>query len=295
MVNQQLKDYIDEQVRVGVSRDAIKSALLEAGWNAAEVGEAMGGGMSPVQHMDAVKPAMPAAVRPVQTQQPVMRNPQPVASQPMQPSQPRMMSTVSAKPMASMAAPSMGVTASDRPLARKSGHRMIDLVMGVSIFILGMAATWFAINNSNLDSALGLAESEHETVVNEAASLRTNNQALQAENVALAEERDDLASQLGVLVSTRTSGEEAVSIKGILGVAGDKAPYTLRASSGLVVTLKNSRTAGLEAMLKDSLGELVQIEGTHVVGSKDITVLTVNGFEPAAPVTASSTASSTAQ
>src|SRR3989344_4397849 len=41
MANQQLRDYISEQLHVGVPKDAIRSALLESGWKETDVTEAM--------------------------------------------------------------------------------------------------------------------------------------------------------------------------------------------------------------------------------------------------------------
>ncbi len=333
MVNQQLKDYIDEQVRVGVSRDAIKSALLEAGWNFSEVTEAMGMGAAPATQvqqpvaprMDAVKPqevkpqpmqqarpvmqqpaarpvSQPAANRGLASASPVqaspMRDAQPVRTQPSpaQPAaQPRVMPVTDVKPMAKISSPSANVTsvsAVERPM--RKGHRFVDLLMGFLILVLGFTAASFFVKNSNLSKALGFAQSDKETVVNESASLRTHNQTLQTENEALQQDRDDLASQLGILVSTRTSGEEPVSVKGLLGVTGDKALYTLRTSAGLLVTLKNSRDPAVEPALKQFLGTSISVTGTHQVGSKDIIVMMVNGAEVVAPAaSASSTASST--
>ena len=40
-VNQQLKDYIDQQVKVGVPNNVIKAALLEAGWREIDINDAM--------------------------------------------------------------------------------------------------------------------------------------------------------------------------------------------------------------------------------------------------------------
>lgn len=51
MVQDQLVDYIGSQLKLGVSRDAIKSALVSAGWVAADVDDTLkkvGGGSQPV-------------------------------------------------------------------------------------------------------------------------------------------------------------------------------------------------------------------------------------------------------
>lgn len=55
--NQQLKDYIAQQVKVGVSREIIKSALLEAGWQESDIREAMAAFGSASSNAGAMKPA----------------------------------------------------------------------------------------------------------------------------------------------------------------------------------------------------------------------------------------------
>ena len=57
MQNQQLVDYIKQQLQGGVAKDAVKKALLEAGWPEADVAESM----------QAAAPAAPATAVAPQT------------------------------------------------------------------------------------------------------------------------------------------------------------------------------------------------------------------------------------
>jgi hypothetical protein len=67
MGNPQLLDYVTTQLRMGVSPDAIRSALLEAGWPELDVRDALGGGNE--------SPAPVAEPMPPMQQQPVAAQP----------------------------------------------------------------------------------------------------------------------------------------------------------------------------------------------------------------------------
>ncbi|MBI4085676.1 MAG: hypothetical protein HY433_00285 [Candidatus Liptonbacteria bacterium] len=76
-VNQQLKDYIDQQVKVGVPNNVIKAALLETGWRETDINEAMAlfvpsAGAAPAKPAEMIKPVeiKPIEIKPIDSTQP---------------------------------------------------------------------------------------------------------------------------------------------------------------------------------------------------------------------------------
>ena len=85
MANQQLRDYISEQLHVGVPKDAIRSALLESGWKETDVTEAMNletGGAVPQTQPPAMAQPKPAVSQPASSVQPAMAVAKPAQSFP---------------------------------------------------------------------------------------------------------------------------------------------------------------------------------------------------------------------
>jgi hypothetical protein len=85
MANQQLSDYVKQQLAKGASKESIRSALLGVGWQESDVKEALGETVTPVVAAPvSVSPVQPAAARPAaspaQTAVPVAAAPASVAS-----------------------------------------------------------------------------------------------------------------------------------------------------------------------------------------------------------------------
>src|SRR5882724_4730935 len=61
MINQQLVDYIKQQLQAGVSKDVVRKALVDAGWPAADIDDSMKTGDSVASPAAAVSTTSPAA------------------------------------------------------------------------------------------------------------------------------------------------------------------------------------------------------------------------------------------
>lgn len=89
--NQQLKDYIIEQTKLGISKDTVKSALLEAGWKEDDINQAVTETDSGPQEIASLKPSSLVQpiqqVKPTQPVQQAQAQPQPQQAKPAEISQ----------------------------------------------------------------------------------------------------------------------------------------------------------------------------------------------------------------
>src|SRR3989344_3799245 len=168
MANQQLRDYISEQLHVGVPKDAIRSALLESGWKETDVTEAMNletGGAVPQTQPSAM--AQPKATV-SQSAQPAAALPQPQPVTSAQPtitvSKPTQSSAPSFAGASSFGGPSsFANTTADKPEGRPATADVVQPKMASSQKVVVSAGT---INGSSqpvslVTSAVGAKPAGH--------------------------------------------------------------------------------------------------------------------------------------
>jgi hypothetical protein len=181
-----------------------------------------------------------------------------------------------------------GMNTSAAMPVKHSRHRFVDIVMGLVILVLGGGITVLGIKNSTLAKQMGLLTDNQGANSSQVTMLTTENSGLKATNDALSKDNADLLSQLGIFVSSRLSGEEQLDISGTLMLGGNgtstaTTPYILKTSKGIMLTLKNSRAANVDSVLKPLMNQEVKLRVTHVVnGGKDLTILAINDT-PIAP------------
>ena len=330
MVQEQLVDYISSQMKLGVARDTIKSALISAGWLAADVEDTL-------KKIEGNKPAQPVA----QPAQPAARGaafPGLSQSSSSSPQTIKVSDLVSASaassPMASRtsAAP-VDLSKFDgkvkgntfeavKPAATSGGGKTIMMIVG-GLLILGLGGLsyYFYSQESGLASQVATLNNQSGGVNNQLAALQAqmnaSTTALAAEISSLTAANADLALNLSffaVPIGTSTSTAATplpVTISGSL--SGGK-QYAITTPRGAKILIANSADAKISAELKPLVGQTVKLEGTYVEGSDQITVNSVTNISapapaPAAPaagtstksmasttsMTASSTATSSAQ
>ena len=136
--------------------------------------------------------------------------------------------------------------------------------------------------NDSLRVANGAADAAKSQVVD----LNAKMDDLQKVNDALTKTNDDLMSANSELtddlsffvVPADSSASSGLSVVfgGVLA-GGGKNEYSVTATSGLKVFVKNSADANVDAALSPLVGQAVQISGTHALGSREITITAVNG------------------
>lgn len=290
MVQDQLVEYISSQLKLGVSREAVKAALVGAGWQAADVEDTLKkveGAARPVQPMQSAqpfKPAQPAAGASIKVSDLLSASGSAATFK---------MSSPAAKPLDlsknKPAASSMVAGASMMGGVKTRGGRggfIMAIVGGIVIVALGAAAYWY-INNGSLAGRVSTLNSESADVASRLASLNAQVQALNASNtaltaqaVSLAAENEDLKANLSfVVVPLKAStSSEVVSMRGAL-LGSSKTSFRLTTPYGVIVYVSNSKDAKVSAALTPLVSSTssVMLTGTHLSGSQYITVTSVNG------------------
>ena len=285
-MNQQLVDYIKQQLQLGVTKEAIKATLISSGWTEGDVTEAMNEISAPAAAAPKIAPAPAVATA---TASPATRDIyQPkVAASAVARTEPTFQSKISAA----------ASQISARGTAAPTGKRglILPIILGVIILALAGAGFYFYSQTGSLSDQMSSSESKNMTLTSQLNVANQDKTNLMQQVTTLSDDKKDLLMQISFFQNPGTSTpatETAVLVKGALA-GGDKLPYSITTSLQITVTIKNSKDQRVIDLLKPLLGTTVEIAGTHFIGSKDITVTAVNGNQLPA-VAATSTPSSTA-
>lgn len=295
MVNQQLIDYVKSQLQVGVGKDAIKNALLESGWAEVDVADALkqaSGGQpaasaSPAQSQP-VAHAATAAAKPASANGGAMMTSdifQPknepvfdpkVTTGPALKTQPAALPGKSAGPvMAGSAAASISYG------PKKFSGSIVPIALGVGFVVCAGAAIFFFMQKADLAAQLAPLE-----------AARMDADTLRQQVATLEQERDGLTTQVSQLQQSnvalsndlamfRVPDGTAAGTTGNVVVTGalrqEAGQYVLFTPNEITVVVKNGKDAKVAAALQALLGNTVTVSGTHVLGSREVTVTTVNG------------------
>lgn len=300
MVQDQLIEYVSSQLKLGVSREAVKSALVAAGWAAADVEDtlkkiegavkpaqpgtqptqpAAGGGSSSASIkvsdlLSASGAALPLAKSVSKTEPP---------AKPLDLSKNKPALTAARSPAAS--SPTMGMAGGTKSHGGRSGL-VRTVAGGIVILALGGLAGYLYIQNNNLTAKVASLGATSSDVAARLASLGAQVQALNASNTALAAqtaslaaENNELKANLSFSVVPAKAGPPAtVLVSGRLG-GGGKSSFTLATPYGVLVYVQNSKDAKVAAALAPLLASTssVALTGMHVPGSQYMSVTAVNG------------------
>lgn len=295
MANQQLVDYIKSQLQLGVAKEAVRSTLLQAGWGEGDMSEAL----------NAATPAAPAAVSaPAATTSPVSQNPPrevrpttPVSSplltrdifqskslpgqgepffQP-KPAEQVFQPKKEALSPAQKNGPVVAVTPTT-PRKQSSGKGTVFRIVGIVLVTASLGAVGFFYKQvADLQGKLNELSSGGAGASSQIATLTQERDKLVAEVAALKNENTQLVAELAIFAGQPTATSTApITAKGVLS-GGGKAQYALTTKSGVVAYVKNSKDMKVDAALKPFVGTEIEISGTHVTASRDVTVTAVNG------------------
>lgn len=310
MANAQLVDYIKQQLQLGVTKEVIKATLAQAGWPESEINEALSAsGPSPVQQSSpkisseqvtqAAETASSApGVTSVSSKPGISASSSSAFSQFTQKSSPftQQSSPFIAKDIfqpkteAVFQPESQPITSQ---VAKNSGDgsslKKYLIIAGCAVVILGLAgwSIYLFLQNGKLkqeisqNSALSPALEQANSQV---ASLTDEKNSLAAQLAEANLEKADLILHLSFFIPP--SGEATTTSLNIRGslAGGDKKPYTLTTSRGAVLNIKNSSNKEVASVLQNLLGNEVEISGTYVPGTREITVINVNGTPVETPV-----------
>jgi hypothetical protein len=320
MIQDTLVDYISSQMKSGVSRDAIKAALVGAGWAALDVEDTLKKVESPV--MSSVQPAKPMGVSSAAagsffsgggaSLKSSEKNPEPQTIKVSD----LVSASASASPSVSSGFPKespvvkstanparMGTMGTIKP--EKSGHGFVATwIFSIVIVILAGLSGYLFWQNNTLMGEIGSVNVQSQGVTGQVTSFQSQIQALDASNTALAGQvatltaiNQDLTTNLSLVTVLRTANSGTptstpITVSG--SISGGKPVYVLTTGLGVAVSVKNYADAGVRVALQPWVGSstVVQVAGTYIPGSSAITVTSVNGLPTTAPVAATSSVAS---
>jgi hypothetical protein len=305
MVQEQLTDYISSQMKLGVSRDAIKSALVSAGWVAGDVEDTLNKagavvGAATSQPVTASKPAA-AASPSASGSEPQMIRVSDLVSSPFSGSAATAKSTTMSTPAASATPAATAAkfggtikgnsfeaspTAAMSSMSTKKGGKgmLIMAIVGVILILgLGAVAWYFYSGNAALAAKVSSLNSQSTSVTSQLTALQSQLTAsstadamqiasLTAANTDLALNLSFYAVPLGTPTSTATP--LPVTISGSIS-GGGKAPYAVTTPRGAKIFIANSSDATIAPELKASIGQTAQLSGTYLQGSDEMTVSSI--------------------
>jgi len=327
MVQDQLVEYISTQLKLGVSRDAIKSALTGVGWVPLDVEDTLKkveSAAAPASVQPAVAPktvqpissaaspskfvsfSMPGTVAsPTKNPEPqtvrvsdLVSATAPASGTPLG-SSPKIISSGVMKDMskAPLSGASSALTVS--PVQKKRGIGLFGMLAIILIVLLGALAGYLFMQNNKLNAGLQVQSGQSQSVVQNSASqiqeLNASNAALTAEIASTTAANQNLMTNLSffVLPVGMSATSTPVSVSGVLAAGLGKNTYLITTSYGVKVYVKNSADQGVAAALEPLLGTTVQLAGTYIPGTPNVTVTSVNGASTVAPTTAASSTTST--
>ena len=272
MINQQLVDYVKQQVQAGISKDAVRKALGDAGWPSADIDDSLKAA-EPISEAVAASPVSQATINPavamggvdVMTKSPTT-------------------SSSSDKFFAKPAATSQISKDNEHSSTKKLMVTMI--AMGVVILLLAGALAYVYFNlNSQLTAALtgnpGGDPTQTASLQQQVTQLTADKNELTTQKEAFGADNQVLLSELGFFVppasATSTAPASAI-VKGTL-FGNASTTFALMTAHNVRVVVLNSKDAKVAAALTPLVGSTstVTLAGTHHAGSLNLTVTAVNG------------------
>jgi len=184
----------------------------------------------------------------------------------------------------------MASGASEYP-AKTKGGKVMTIIEAVVIVGLVALSVFLYFQNSALSAKVNGLGGQSTDVASQISNLTAQVQAFTASNAnltaqmaSLTAENADLQTNLS-FVAVPLAGSSTVSVattttaqaNGVLH-GGGGALYFVTTAYGVKVYVKNSSDAKVIAALTPLIGTTVQLSGTHLLGSANLTVLSINGI-----------------
>ncbi len=275
MVQKQLVDYIKAQIKVGVGKEELKGALLDAGWNEADINDSVENATGTVGAA-ASTASVPAGV---------VSAGNPIIVSDLLPSVPNV-EAAAAKPEKEKSGGSEPKVRFGTKLLKLDLKTAVTVIVAIVALGFAGASVYFYVQFKNtqdkfvlLSGASGAAESQLAALNSQVADLTKAKDDLASQVSSLTNANKELADKLlffAVPEGLGTSSAATVNFGGVLG-GGGKSEYSITASSGIKVFVSNSKDTKVDEALKSLVGQNVQISGTHMPGLREVTVTTING------------------
>ncbi len=272
MVQQQLVDYIKSQLQLGVSREALKPSLLAAGWAGTDVEDSL----------KSVEPKTGAG--------PVVERPQTImvsdllVGSPMGETGAAGKKDVKGKEKAPTELPEKIKQLGKMPVVSHGKPPVVLIALAALAILSAGGAVFFYLQNNNIKGQIASYSAQSAAANAKVNDLTSQLGKLASDSnsriAAITAESDKLSRELYFFVVpagfSSSTPEADFSLRGILSGSG-RIPYVVTTADGLKVSVKNSKDPKVDAMLNPLISKTIEISGTHVVGSRDVTVTAVSG------------------
>lgn len=330
MVQESIVEYINTQMKAGVSRDTIKTTLVGAGWVAADVEETLKKVESAkmAQPMSAVSSAMPSAPlsSPASAVKPVV-NPAPqtikvsdlvsssTSSSPVikpsaMPISSKSPLTGPATPMQASVAMPAGIKtkdtfqASSYPSATKpqGSHGMLitDIVLIIIILAVGGIAGFLYMQNNSLNSQLNSLNGQSSGVNSQLSALQAqvaaSTTALTAQVSSLTTETKELQTELSFFAVPTSTTPGATSTATVSGtVSAIRTGYVITTMYGAKIYVANPKAAGVAAALAPLMATATSTAPAATSTSASASASSTASSTPSAPTIIPATPAAVAQ
>jgi hypothetical protein len=290
MVQDQLVEYIDSQLKEGVSAETLKATLVGAGWQAVDVDDTMKkvqmtATVSAAAAMSAQTATFAQATAPATKVQPAAQ-PQVIrvsdlvssAAKPatVQVSQAKPMQVASAKTDAVMARIATGaaagstISSSARPtsaagnmsggVVKKSHAIEAETILGILMVVFGIAAAFFFFENSKLSGQIASLNGTSGGVSSQLTALQAqvdaSTTALDAQIASTTADHDALALELSFFALPPGTPATTTFTAALAGTVsgGGKYSYMITTAHGAKIYVANSKDVNVIALLKSLVG-----------------------------------------
>lgn len=266
-MNQQLVDYIKQQLQLGVSQEGIKNTLVTSGWPEADVAAA-------ISSLE-TKPSTSAAAGSAPAASPVTSDifPKSAESVSVKPDPAKKSEPAPIEPKAE----SNAATPASVTLPSIKHEMMVPVVLAVVALLLIVSGAYLYMEKSALNEDVATVNQANIDLIREKEALVQEKNGMTSQLAMFMDENDSLRAHLTFLLGSGTTTVRT-NLAGTLR-GDDKMPYTLVTSSGLVVNIRNYKDARVSPLIKNLLNSEAQLTLEHLPGSRDAIIVAVNGAQ----------------
>ena len=273
MIEEKIIDYIKAQVAAGASKEAIKDALVKADWPETDVDDSIKGVLAPSDQKTKtilISDLLAASDLPVMSMAPGVEAKEGGEG--------------GAEKLAGLTKKSVMRTFQKILNGKAGAFNVIILTALLMVSAIAAAFFYFQYQNAKKEiaamqgvsdaasSKISELNSQIGVLGGQINSLGAKVTTLTAENEKLSGELYFFLTPLGLNATT----ELTVTLQGVVG-GGGRALYAFTTDKGIKVFVKNSKNSKVDALLKVLLGKTAEISGTHLSGSREMTVTAING------------------
>jgi uncharacterized protein Smg (DUF494 family) len=303
MANQQLVDYLKEQLKIGISRDNLKQTLLNVGWNSSDIDDAFKAIDNENLNKSVEEPKIQetnlvnlkelsqnkdfSKEKPQDTPKYISKESFISQSEPVfeiksdtktPPSNQTTFSKTNLNTSELQSQPQQ-IKIETLPPHHKKFKVVIYILFG--LVIVGFLVLIFFLyqRNSNLENQLNTLISQKGDLENKSQGINQTMSEIQKQVTSLKEENKNLTSEkldlLGqLLLFSQSTSSLDVELSGHLLL--EKGQYILKTSQNILVAIKNSKDEKVKTVLNSFVDKDIKLKGTRTPGLREIIITDIN-------------------